>query len=65
MFELLLVVIGIFIGWNWEQPRWARRFQELVVQMMARLFEALWSRFGKGDGTEEKRKGRSEEDLGE
>ena len=28
---LLLIAVGIVIGWNWPQPPWAREWQEKVV----------------------------------
>lgn len=31
MFEILLILIGIVIGWNLPQPAWARDLQDRVV----------------------------------
>ena len=33
MSTLLLLVIGIFIGWNLPQPDWARSFQHKLLEM--------------------------------
>ena len=31
MFELLLIVLGIFLGWNLPQPEYAKRFEQKVM----------------------------------
>ncbi|AHF02675.1 hypothetical protein MARPU_01530 [Marichromatium purpuratum 984] len=31
LYALLLLAVGIVIGWNWPQPPWARDFQARVV----------------------------------
>ncbi|NKN33876.1 hypothetical protein [Marichromatium bheemlicum] len=31
LYALLFLVVGIIIGWNWQQPPWARELQERVV----------------------------------
>lgn len=36
MFALVLgLVIGIFIGWNWAQPPWARTLQLRLINMLS------------------------------
>lgn len=34
MSTLLILVIGIFIGWNLPQPAWARALQDKLVGMI-------------------------------
>jgi len=34
MSTLLVLVIGIFIGWNLPQPAWARAIQDKVVAII-------------------------------
>ena len=34
MSTLLILVIGIFIGWNLPQPAWARAIQDKLVGMI-------------------------------
>ena len=40
MYTLIILVIGIFIGWNLPQPQWAKTLQEKVVQALRDLFKA-------------------------
>ena len=39
MYTLLILVIGIFIGWNLPQPPWAKAFQDRVVQMVRSILD--------------------------
>ena len=34
MSTLLVLVIGIFIGWNLPQPAWAKAFQDKLLGMI-------------------------------
>ncbi len=34
---LLILAIGIIIGWNWPQPAWAREIQDKVVDWVRSL----------------------------
>ncbi len=34
MSTLLILIIGIFIGWNLPQPAWAKTIQERLLDMM-------------------------------
>ncbi len=35
MIQLLLVLaVGVLIGWNWAQPLWARRIQARLVNLI-------------------------------
>jgi hypothetical protein len=34
MYTLLVLIIGIFIGWNLPQPPWAKAFQDRVVDLL-------------------------------
>jgi hypothetical protein len=34
MSTLLILVIGIFIGWNLPQPAWARNIQDRLLGMI-------------------------------
>jgi hypothetical protein len=34
MSTLLVLVVGIFIGWNLPQPAWARALQDRLVGMI-------------------------------
>ncbi|MGB5426902.1 MAG: hypothetical protein WBN95_08930 [Gammaproteobacteria bacterium] len=34
MSTLLILTIGIFIGWNLPQPAWARNIQDRLVELM-------------------------------
>jgi hypothetical protein len=34
MSTLLILIIGIFIGWNLPQPAWARNMQDRLVELM-------------------------------
>lgn len=36
--DLLLIAIGIVIGWNWQQPAWARSIQDKVVSSIRSAF---------------------------
>ena len=38
MYTLIILVIGIFIGWNLPQPQWAKTLQDKVVQALRNLF---------------------------
>ncbi|WP_255420151.1 MULTISPECIES: hypothetical protein [Marichromatium] len=37
LYVLLLLAVGIVIGWNWPQPPWARDFQARVVDTVRSL----------------------------
>jgi len=37
MSTLLILVIGIFIGWNLPQPAWARAIQDKLVNMIREI----------------------------
>jgi hypothetical protein len=37
MFELLVLIVGIFIGWNLPQPPWARELQDKAVAALRGL----------------------------
>jgi hypothetical protein len=37
MKSLLILVAGVFIGWNLPQPPWAKAFQDNVVGLMRSL----------------------------
>lgn len=39
MYTLLILIIGIFIGWNLPQPPWAKAFQDRVVQLMRSILD--------------------------
>jgi hypothetical protein len=39
MYTLLILIIGIFIGWNLPQPPWAKAFQDRVVQMVRSILD--------------------------
>ena len=32
MYTLIVLTIGIFIGWNLQQPDWAKNIQDKIVQ---------------------------------
>ena len=34
MSTLLILIIGIFIGWNLPQPAWAKTIQDRLLEMM-------------------------------
>ncbi len=36
--DLILVAIGIVIGWNWSQPLWARNAQDKIVSSIRSAF---------------------------
>lgn len=40
---LLLIAVGIVIGWNWPQPSWAREWQQKVLD----TFRSLTSKGGR------------------
>lgn len=37
---LIILAIGIIIGWNWPQPTWARDIQDKIVNW----FRSVWSK---------------------
>jgi hypothetical protein len=37
MYTLIILFIGIFIGWNLPQPPWAKSFQDGVVRLVRSL----------------------------
>jgi hypothetical protein len=37
MYTLIILFIGIFIGWNLPQPPWAKSFQDGVVKLVRSL----------------------------
>jgi hypothetical protein len=39
MYTLVILVIGIFIGWNLPQPPWAKAFQNKVVGLVRSFFD--------------------------
>ncbi len=39
MYTLIILVIGIFIGWNLPQPPWAKIFQDNVVGFLRTLLD--------------------------
>ena len=44
MYTLIILVIGIFIGWNLPQPQWAKTLQDKVVQALRNLFKGHTSK---------------------
>ncbi len=39
MYTLLILIIGVFIGWNLPQPPWAKELQDRVVTMVRSLLD--------------------------
>jgi hypothetical protein len=37
MYTVIVLVIGIFIGWNLPQPPWAKAFQDGVADLVRAL----------------------------
>ncbi len=37
MYTLIVLFIGVFIGWNLPQPPWAKSFQDGVVRFVRSL----------------------------
>ena len=35
MYTLIILLIGMFIGWNLPQPEWARAIQDKVVRVIS------------------------------
>lgn len=35
MSTLVILLIGMFIGWNLPQPGWARAIQDKVIQLLS------------------------------
>lgn len=41
LYAIFLICVGIVIGWNLEQPRWAQELQDNVVYFVKDTFDAL------------------------
>lgn len=41
MFKLLILLIGVFIGWNFPQPEYAKRLQDLVINKFKEVTDQL------------------------
>jgi len=39
MYTLIILVIGIFIGWNLPQPQWAKTLQDRAVRASRTLMK--------------------------
>jgi len=39
MYTLIILAIGIFIGWNLPQPQWAKTLQDRVAQAIRTLMK--------------------------
>jgi len=44
MYTLIILVIGVFIGWNLPQPTWAKIIQDKVVGLVRSLFDKSTNR---------------------
>jgi hypothetical protein len=36
--DLILIAVGIIIGWNWAQPEWAKNIQDKIVSSIRSTF---------------------------
>jgi hypothetical protein len=41
MYTVIVLVIGIFIGWNLPQPPWAKAFQDRILELVRALGEKV------------------------
>ena len=39
MYTLIVLAIGIFIGWNLPQPQWAKTLQDRIVTALRTLLQ--------------------------
>ena len=44
MYTVIVLVIGIFIGWNLPQPPWAKALQDRVVELTRALVAKVTNR---------------------
>jgi hypothetical protein len=44
MYTVIVLVIGIFIGWNLPQPAWAKAFQDQLAALIRTMVGKLSNR---------------------